>query len=72
MIKVQTIEAGSLGGRFVILTADTKAEVPETGTATAAALQTPLESPLELGDVIYTAKLEIAVLKSDDTWEWGD
>ena len=72
MITVQMIDAGSLGGRMVVLFADTKNEVPETGTATAAAMQSPLTVTLEAGDIIYTAKLEVAVLKSDDSWEWGD
>lgn len=72
MIKTKTLESGSLGGCILVLFADTKAEVPETGTATAAAIQFPLSAALSAGDIIYTAKLEVAVLKSDGTWEWGD
>lgn len=72
MIKVKTIEAGSLGGRIVMLVADTKAEVPETGTATVAAMPAPLTGSLSMGDVIFTTDRYFGVLKSDDTWNWGD
>lgn len=70
MIIVKSVEGSNLGGRFTLLYADTKSEVPSTGTATVAAIQGDRVSKLATGDVLYTANLEKAVLKSDDTWNW--
>lgn len=50
--------------------ADTKSEVPETGSATATSARI-IKKPAP-GSILYTARLEIAVLKSNDHWEWGD
>jgi hypothetical protein len=64
MIKLVSIEAQTSDRTIYILTADTKAEVPETGTATLPGTE------LTQGSVIYTADLDIGILKSDDTWNW--
>lgn len=55
--------------RIQTIFADTKAEVPATGAET---VVEGLNSKITYGSVLYTAKMEIAVLKSDDTWEWGE
>lgn len=67
MIKVISIEGRTSTDRLAVLFADTKTEVPATAEdMTAEGL------PLAAGTILYTAKLETAVLKSDGTWEWGD
>lgn len=70
MIIVKSVEGSNLGGRFILLYADSKEEVPSTGTATVAALAGERVNKLATGDVLYTADFDIAVLKSDDTWNW--
>lgn len=72
MIKVKMIDAGAIGGRMTVLVADTKAEVPATGAATIAAMQSERADMLSMGDMIYTANLDVGVLQSDDTWKWGE
>lgn len=67
MIKLVKIEEETPDRRTCILYSDTKTEVPEHGADTVV-----LSGPLGPGSVIYTANLEIAVLKSDDTWNWLD
>ncbi len=67
MIKVIKIEAANPSGKVAILFADTKTEVPATAEG-----MTAEGRPLAAGSVIYTAKMEIAALKSDGSWEWGD
>lgn len=69
MIKLVSIDGGTLQEPVATSFADTKAEVPETGAATEV---TGLKGTLSAGSIIYTAKLEVALLKSDDTWEWGE
>lgn len=49
--------------------ADTKDEVPETGAET---VVSGYNGTIGSASILYTAKFEVAVLKSDDTWEWGD
>lgn len=70
MIAIKTIESSNIRGRFVTLYADTRNEIPITGEATAALI--PEGVDLNVGDVIYTGKLEVAVLGSDGKWNWGD
>lgn len=69
MIKLVSIDGGTLQEPVVTAFADTKDEVPATGAATEVK---GLEGTLSSGSIIYTAKLEVALLKSDDTWEWGE
>lgn len=64
MIKLVSIEAQTSDRKIYILNADTKDEVPETGAETLPGVE------LTQGSVIYTASLDIGVLKSDDTWNW--
>lgn len=59
------------GDKVYSLFSDTKNEVPSTGSATLPLVEGFKGSKLLPGSILYTAKLEIAVLKSDDTWEWG-
>lgn len=69
MIKLMEITGKDAGGVIATLFADMKVEVPETGAATVAA---GLSDPLSAGSMLYTASLEIACLKSDDTWNWKE
>lgn len=69
MIKLMEITGKDAGGVIATLFADTKDEVPATGAATVA---TGLADTLSAGSMLYTASLEIACLKSDDTWNWKE
>lgn len=74
MIIVDTITSKPHGaGKYedIVLFADTKAEVPATGTSTAA-LVVDLDRPLPPATVIYTAACEVAVLGTDDNWVWKE
>lgn len=69
MVKLMEITGKDADGVIATLFADTKNEVPETGAAT----EVPgLLDPLSAGSMLYTASLEIACLKSDDTWNWKE
>lgn len=70
MIKIVEYAGQNTANNVVVLFADTKTEVPSTGTATAEAAHMP-KAP-SAGSVIYTAKLAVGVLKSNDRWDWGD
>lgn len=75
MIKIKMIDKGTLKGKLVVLYADTKDEVPESAVGMSIAdsgSMAEMSVALEAGTILYTAKLETAVLKSDGTWEWGD
>lgn len=69
MIKVIEYPSPTTANKVYTLFADTKTEVPSTGEDTAEAAGV---KKLAAGTMLYTAKLELAVLKSDDSWEWGD
>lgn len=69
MIIVKSIESNNVRGTTVVLFADTKSEIPATGTATVASIGEELV--LNAGDVIYTSDLQIGVLNSSDAWIWG-
>lgn len=69
MIKVLEYVADEEDKARAILFADTKEEVPETGTLTEAEGKT---KPFTAPSMVITAKLEIGVLKSTDAWEWGE
>lgn len=64
MIKLIKIEAQTPDRSICTLFADTKTEVPQTGSAT---MTTP---KLEAGSVIYTASGDLGFLKSNDQWNW--
>ena len=54
----------------IVLFADTKDEVPETGTATKAAMGGTFDLPPTT--MLYTASCEVAVLGTDDKWVWRE
>lgn len=53
----------------LILFADAKSEVPETGTATAALIP-GYKGKLEPGSALSTAAGEVARLNTSDNWVW--
>ena len=63
-IKLIKIEGDTPDRQICILFADTKQEIPTTGTST---MSTP---HLNMGSAVYTADGDVAFLKSDDTWNW--
>ena len=68
MIKL--IDSFANGDEHIaIVFADTKAEV--TNYATVEAACPDLGGTIGAGSVIYTAKREVGIVKSDDTIEWG-
>lgn len=69
MIKVIEYPSPTTANKVYTLFADTKTEVPSTGEDTAEAAGV---KKLAVGSVIYTAKLAVAVLKSNDRWDWGE
>lgn len=69
MIKIIEYPSPTTANKVYTLFADTKTEVPSSGEATAEAAGV---KKLAAGSVIYTAKLAVAVLKSNDRWDWGD
>lgn len=69
MIKVIEYPSPTTANKVYTLFADTKTEVPSTGEDTAEAAGV---KKLAAGSVIYTAKLAVAVLKSNDRWDWGE
>ena len=66
MIKIVKIDSDTPDRRIFVLFADTKTEVPSTGSETINGIE------LDPGSIIYTANLDIGVLKSNDEWEWGE
>ena len=64
MIKIVKIESQTPDRTVCVLFADTKTEVPETGSATI-----PNFSP-DTGSMIYTADGDFGFLKSNDVWNW--
>ena len=66
MIKIIEITSMESNGVIATVFSDTKAEVPATGIATAKAFSKKLSA----GSILFTADLEMAVLKSDDNWNW--
>lgn len=71
MIKVKSITCnpGTMEAD-VLLIADTKAEMENATKADFVGF--PQEYELEFGSKVMTTSMEIAVLKSDGTWNWGD
>ena len=69
MIKLVSIDGGTTDEKVCTVFADTKEEVPKTGSVTEV---NGLVGTLSAGSIVYTAKLEVALLKSDDTWEWSE
>ena len=61
MVRVIKIEDKNI----YMLFADTKSEVAETGAETIGTI-----GPMGAGSMIYTANADVAILKSDDTWNW--
>lgn len=61
---------GSVASKYVLF-ADTKAEVPATGAATAAEI-TGFTDTLPPTTLLYTAAFEVAVLDTSDNWNWKE
>lgn len=70
MIIIKSIETSNTRGRTVLLFADLKSEVPQTGAATATAIGEDIK--LNPGDIIYTSSLDTAVLDTNDEWNWSE
>lgn len=72
MIKIMHVNSYATSGTMssgMLLYADTKSEVPETGSATRIAI-TDFGGVIPVGSILYTADLELAVLTSDNEWNW--
>lgn len=69
MIKLVSIDGGTPEEQVVTIFADDKAEVPATGTATTVE---GFSGRMSAGSACYTSALDVAILKSDDTWNWGE
>lgn len=70
MIIVKSIETSNTRGRTVTLFADLKSEVPQTGIATSALINEGVK--LNPGDIVYTSGLDIAILDTNDEWNWSE
>lgn len=68
MMNLISVDGGTAESKIVTIYADTKNEVPSTGTETNFNGQTANIAP---GSVIYTASLDVAILDSNDTWNWS-
>lgn len=55
----------------LVLFADTKAEVPATGTLTADEIP-GYKGTILPTSMVYTASFEVAVLGTDDNWSWKE
>lgn len=55
----------------LILFSDTKTEVPNTGVLTAAAIP-GYKGTLEPGSIVWTGDFKVAVLKTNDNWNWKE
>jgi len=71
MIILKEISKKTQDEVVAALYADTKAEVPNTGTLTKAAIADSFTGKLGCSSTIFTADLDIGILKSDDTWQWS-
>ena len=67
MIKLISIDANEGSAKRVTIYADTKAEVASTGAATSV---TGLDGAIAPASILFTSAFEVAILKSDDDWEW--
>lgn len=70
MIKVQSLENtdSDKNSYFITAFADTKAEVDAGGTF----IGLPENATIEMGSRVMTSDGELAFMKSDGTWNWGD
>ena len=70
MIKVQAIENTDVNTNsyLVSLLADTREEVDNGGPI----VGLPANATLEFGSRVTTTDFQIAMLRSDGTWNWGD
>jgi len=68
MIKIISIDSQTVDRKIYVLYSDTKDEVPSSSVDLAEELGI---DELTMGSLVYTAKLEIGVLKSDGSWEWS-
>jgi len=71
MIRIMETKRPDSGGYSVVLFADSKAEIPSTGTATIPLITGWGDAgKVPMGSVIYTPQFDIAQMSSSDTWEW--
>ena len=71
MIKIFAVLGEEQKTEEIMLLADTKAEVPETGTATAALIP-GWKRGLAFGSFIVTCDHKKAWLNSNDEWVWEE
>jgi hypothetical protein len=69
MIIIDEVLGKNIKSSKLVLLADTKDEVPETGAATAPLIPN-FKNALEPGSIVWTASFEVAVLDSEDNWSW--
>ena len=70
MIIIKSIETSNTRGRTVVLFADLKSEVPQTGAETVANIGEDIV--LNPGDIIYTSSMDAAILDTNDEWNWSE
>lgn len=70
MVIIKSIETNNVRGRTVVLFADLKSDVPTTGAETTIVLNEKVE--LKAGDIVYTSGMEVAILDTNDEWNWSD
>lgn len=73
MIIIDSVQSENKSDKkaVLVLFADTKAEVPATGTLTADEIP-GYKGTLLPTSMIYTAAFEVAVLGTDDNWVWKE
>ncbi len=67
MIYLKTIDQAGSKESACTLYADTKGEVPATGKETKAK---GFDGKLAPSSTLYTASMDVAVLDSNDKWNW--
>lgn len=70
MIIVKSIETNNTRGRTVMLFADLKSDVPQTGAATSTLINEDIK--LNPGDIVYTSGMDVAILDTNDDWNWSE
>ena len=68
MLRVKMVENGNVRGQMVVLFADSTADVPSSMEG----VEVDGIDAFAPGTIVYTAELDVGVLKSDNTWEWGE
>ena len=73
MIVIDNVESENKNDKKAVLTlfADTKTEVPATGALTAAEIP-GYKGTILPTSVIWTGDFKVAVLGTDDNWDWKE